>query len=137
MFGTEELATLSTTMNTLSISSGAAAALTSSRSLWRKESTLILPAHLRAVDNFTLTFAATKSPPRSLKKDEILVSVISCAVDEEDYSHVSRGTNGFIPGRAFCGKAISCGISVDKIKRGDYVYGLAEEVSALLIVVIL
>lgn len=138
--GTEALKSLSATMTTLSISAGATAALSRtprSSSLFRRfrSAEKELPAHLRAQAGFDavrdLKYSASQPPPAKLKHDEVLLDVVAVGLDRSDYKRVvemtrAEGGFGYIPGRSFYGRVIECGMSVDRLKRGDYVFGMSD-----------
>lgn len=135
--GTEALKSLSATMTTLSISAGATAALFRPSSFFRRfrPAERELPTHLRAQSRFLasrdMKFGASQPPPAKLKHDEVLLDVIAVALDRSDLERVvelsgTEGGYGYIPGRSFCGRVIECGMSIDRLKRGDYVFGLAD-----------
>ena len=71
--------------------------------------------------------------PQEVGPDECLVQVLTSAIDFWDRAKVeiltSRGQEyGFIPGRAFVGRIIQGGNSLDpvEVKTGDLVYGLND-----------
>lgn len=129
-------------MNALSVCSNATAALRRSTfsvpSLFgrSKPPQWELPPHLAAaafVPSRDLSFGMLKPPPSKLKSGEVLVEVHAVAVDQWDWERaaemaakVDASGFGWVPGRSFCGRAMECGFDVNKVKRGDLVFGLAD-----------
>ncbi|GAA96203.1 uncharacterized protein L969DRAFT_14400 [Mixia osmundae IAM 14324] len=92
-----------------------------------------LPPHLAGKMNSGPLVELTNlaESPKKLKTNQVLVQVFAVAVDFWDQHHVNKlgqnpNSHGFIPGRSFCGKAVEVGMDVTRIKKGDFVYGLAE-----------
>ena len=99
------------------------------------------PAHLRATLPLPVAFTAHIPPPTFVSTDHILVQVFAVGLDALDSLIVQekaekRGAvvtvrgkkRGFVPGRAFVGRAVECGFDVDSAvcKRGEWVVGLLD-----------
>lgn len=99
------------------------------------------PAHLRATLPLPVAFMAHIPPPSFVSTNHILVQVFAVGLDALDSMIVQekaekRGAvatvrgkkRGFIPGRAFVGRAVECGFDVDNAvcKRGEWVVGLLD-----------
>lgn len=99
------------------------------------------PAHLRATLPLPVAFTAHIPPPSFVSTDHILVQVFAVGIDALDSMIVQekaakRGAvvtvrgkkRGFIPGRAFVGRAVECGFDVDSAvcKRGEWIVGLLD-----------
>lgn len=133
------LPTSNSTMRALTLTSNATQTL--GRSFWRNNTQKTLrqnpklPDHLNGKlgSSATITYSNLTPVPHKVRGDECLVQVFACAIDFWDRAKVeilhTRGQGyGFVPGRAFVGKVLECGDDVDpkKVKRGDFVYGLAD-----------
>lgn len=133
------LPTSNSTMRALTLTSNAAQTL--GRSFWRNNTSKSLrqnpkvPDHLNGAlaSSATMTYSNLTPVPHKVRSDECLVQVFACAIDFWDRAKVeilhTRGQGyGFVPGRAFVGKVLETGNDVDvtKVKRGDFVYGLAD-----------
>lgn len=78
-----------------------------------------------------LIFGNSSKQPLKIKSDEILLEVLAVGLDKFDYEMTKAMSgkseaHGFIPGRAFTGRALECGVQVTKVKRGDFVFGITD-----------
>ncbi|PWN53630.1 hypothetical protein IE53DRAFT_359838 [Violaceomyces palustris] len=141
----EDLLHNRTTMNTVSVSSGAFP--TRSKSVLRRKqsvdtglgvpstsnrSSMEVPDHLKdELDLTTISLTAHMPPPRKLTSNQVLVQVIAVAIDEMDRLLLrekvrSENAFGYVPGRSFSGRVLECGYEVKKMRKGDIVFGLQD-----------
>lgn len=76
-----------------------------------------------------MSMTAHTPPPRKLTSTQVLVQVITCAIDETDRQLLrekirSENAYGFVPGRSFCGRVMETGWEVKRMRKGDVVFGL-------------
>lgn len=97
-----------------------------SRSIFKKKS---LPAHLikpTFLPRQYLTFGSVPCP-QELLKEELLISVLSCSIDEKERAGLNPGIRyGYIPGRSISGRVLKVGGGVTRFKRGEVVFGLLD-----------
>ncbi|PWN35631.1 uncharacterized protein FA14DRAFT_44833 [Meira miltonrushii] len=134
-----------TTMNTISITSGA---FRNSKSLRRKRSSVDVTATadhqsrrgsidstrqegtlVEELQKTTMSLTSHTPPPRKLGSTQLLVQMIACSIDEMDRLLLrekvrSENAFGFIPGRSFCGRVMETGWEVKRMRMGDIVFGL-------------
>lgn len=134
-----------TTMNTISITSGA---FRHSKSLRRKRSSVDVTATadqmsrrgsidstrqegmlVEELQKTTMSLTSHTPPPRKLGSTQLLVQMIACSIDEMDRLLLrekirSENAFGFIPGRSFCGRVMETGWEVKRMRMGDIVFGL-------------
>ncbi|PWZ03266.1 hypothetical protein BCV70DRAFT_154808 [Testicularia cyperi] len=136
----DDLLNSRTTMQTISVSSGAFA--TRSKSVVKRKksvdlngdrrSSVDIPEHLQdELSLTTLSLSAHTPPPRKINSHQVLVQVIAVGIDEMDkllLRERARHDNafGFVPGRSFCGRVVECGYEVKKMRKGDIVFGLQD-----------
>lgn len=77
----------------------------------------------------TMSLTSHTPPPRKLSSTQVLVQVITVAVDEMDRLILrdkvrSESAYGFIPGRNFCGRIMETGWEVKRLRIGDVIFGL-------------
>ncbi|GAA6000765.1 hypothetical protein JCM10207_004648 [Rhodosporidiobolus poonsookiae] len=66
---------------------------------------------------------------KRIRSDEVLVEVFAVGVDRWDRERVweaakGMGGAGFVPGRAVVGKVVEAGTGVNRVKKGELVFGL-------------
>lgn len=134
-----------TTMNTISITSGA---FRHSKSLRKKRSSIDVTATadqqsrrgsfdstrqegslVEELQKTTMSLTSHTPPPRKLGSTQLLVQVIACSIDEMDRLLLrekvrSENAFGFVPGRSFCGRVMETGWEVKRMRMGDIVFGL-------------
>ncbi|EJD00980.1 uncharacterized protein FOMMEDRAFT_147656 [Fomitiporia mediterranea MF3/22] len=135
-----------TTMSTVSITKNAAtSALSGSRPRFLSLSSLSLPtlgsdrktklptmpSHLLGTLPPPLSFTSHTPPPSKVNSHQILVQVYAVAVDGLDdrivYEKAARNDcYGFVPGRAFVGRAVEVGFEVNSVSKSDSVIGLLD-----------
>lgn len=77
----------------------------------------------------TMSMTAHTPPPRKLSSTQVLVQIITVAIDETDRQLLrekirSENAYGFVPGRSFCGRIMETGWEVKRMRKGDVVFGL-------------
>ncbi|PWN43025.1 hypothetical protein IE81DRAFT_109027 [Ceraceosorus guamensis] len=133
-----------TTMNTVSVASGAFMQEAKSQSKRRSidapagplagsgapRTSSEVPEHLQdELGQTTMALSSHTPPPRKLTSTQVLCQVIAVAIDEFDRTvlreKVRNGSAyGFVPGRSFSGRVMETGWEVKKVRRGDVVFGL-------------
>ncbi|KAL8283443.1 hypothetical protein RQP46_005853 [Phenoliferia psychrophenolica] len=122
------------TMNALSVSANAALALRRrSISLFSSSSSTSEPTDpdRPLVPHQDFRFGPLQPPPKKIGSGEVLVEVLAVGLDMWDFERARERAStadgfGFIPGRSFCGKVVECGVEANKVRRGDFVFGLQE-----------
>ncbi|UZJ51610.1 hypothetical protein CBS101457_000930 [Exobasidium rhododendri] len=134
-----------TTMSTIAVTSGAfrskslrkrrSSAEVSSASLYdsarqSRVSVDTVPDGLtEELSRTTMSMTAHTPPPRKLNSTQLLVQIITCAIDETDRILLrerirTENAYGFVPGRSFCGRVMETGWEVKRMRKGDVVFGL-------------
>lgn len=77
----------------------------------------------------TMSVTAHTPPPRKLSSTQVLVQIMTCAIDETDRQLLrekirTENAYGFVPGRSFCGRIMETGWEVKRMRKGDVVFGL-------------
>lgn len=135
-----------TTMSTISITKNAASsALGGPRPRFLSLSSLSLlspgsgsksdlpktPSHLLGTLPRPLSITSHTRPPSKVNSHQILCQVYAVAVDGLDDRIVSeksarKDCYGFVPGRAFVGRAVEVGFEVNNVAKSDWVVGLLD-----------
>lgn len=125
------------TMATVSVTSGAYAKTAAKKDRRKSDvgtdgaaGSTDVPAHLQDELNLTLlSLTAHTPPPRKINASQVLVQVITVALDEMDRMLLrekvrSDSAYGWVPGRSFCGRVMEVGWEVKRMRKGDMVFGL-------------